>query len=273
MFKIGEMYVLLKPIPACTNGNTTGSINSYVTGGEGGYTYFWNNGFAGSSLNASTGTYSITVSDNTGQTVSASAVIQACPDVVMNLKLFIQGFANGPQSMTPAIVNQGRFNWPVDVDSIDVELRADSIGYPLKASFRGVLHSDGNLACYFYSSTIAGSSCYVVIKHRNSTETWSAMSVLMTAQCNYDFSDMASKAFGNNQADISGNGSSWAIYSGDINRDLNIDLLDLSRLEEDINNFGAGYISTDLNGDGNTDLLDNPLIEEDISNFIFAIRP
>jgi len=84
---------------------------------------------------------------------------------------------------------------------------------------------------------------------------------------------MASKAFGNNQADISGNGSSWAIYSGDINQDLNIDLLDLSQLEEDINNFGAGYISTDLNGDGNTDLLDNPLIEENISNFIFAVRP
>ncbi len=272
-FQIGKMYVLTKVIPACADSNTTGSISTYVVGGNPPYTYFWNTGSNGASINAPAGQYTITVSDQTGQSVTNSASIPPCPEVSLHLRLFLQGYSTGAQLMTPTLVNEGRISWPTDVDSVWVELHKDTIGYPLVDSYRCIVQTDGTMNCYFDSPGLVGELYYIVLKHRNSTETWSAAPIVLSAQCTYDFSDMAGKAYGNNQADISGNGSSWAIYTGDINGDDNIDLLDLSLMEVDINNFEAGYLSTDLNGDGNVDLLDNPLLEENISNFIFAIRP
>ena len=65
----------------------------------------------------------------------------------------------------------------------------------------------------------------------------------------------------------------WAFYSGELNFDENIDLLDQSLLEVDINNFASGYLATDLNGDGNVDLLDSPVIETNINGFIFSNHP
>ena len=65
----------------------------------------------------------------------------------------------------------------------------------------------------------------------------------------------------------------WAMFSGDINQDENVDLLDLSILDSSISNFDFGYVSTDINGDSNVDLLDNPIIEENINQFIFSVHP
>ncbi len=67
--------------------------------------------------------------------------------------------------------------------------------------------------------------------------------------------------------------SIWAFYTGDINQDENVDLLDLGEMEFDIANFAFGYFPTDLNGDGNVDLLDNPMAEENINNFVFSDHP
>lgn len=52
-----------------------------------------------------------------------------------------------------------------------------------------------------------------------------------------------------------------------------MDLLDLSQIETDINNFSFGYYPTDINGDGNVDILDAPIVENNISNFIFSAHP
>ena len=87
----------------------------------------------------------------------------------------------------------------------------------------------------------------------------------------YDFSNASNKAFGSNMKEVST--GVWASFSGDINQDENVDLLDLGLLENSINNFEFGYFATDLNGDGNVDLLDNPIIEENINQFIFSVHP
>jgi len=63
------------------------------------------------------------------------------------------------------------------------------------------------------------------------------------------------------------------LYSGDLNQDENIDLLDLGDIETDINNFQFGYFATDINGDGNVDLLDGPIVENNINGFIFSSHP
>ncbi|GBL35492.1 hypothetical protein EMGBS15_10870 [Filimonas sp.] len=111
---------------------------------------------------------------------------------------------------------------------------------------------------------------YIVVKHRNSIETWSAQPVAYTIGT-YDFTTAANKAYGNNMIQIES--GKWAFYSGELNNDSNIDLLDMNILSTDINNFLTGYMATDINGDGNVDLLDTFPVETNISNFIFSSRP
>ncbi len=71
---------------------------------------------------------------------------------------------------------------------------------------------------------------------------------------NYDFTLAANKTYGNNLLEIML--GVFAFYSGYINQDVSIDLLNLGDIETDINNFEFGYFATDINGDGNVDLLD-----------------
>jgi hypothetical protein len=65
----------------------------------------------------------------------------------------------------------------------------------------------------------------------------------------------------------------YAIYSGDINQDGNIDLADFSLWDVDNFNFNFGYIPTDLNGDGNTDLADFSIWDINNYNFVGLVRP
>jgi hypothetical protein len=65
----------------------------------------------------------------------------------------------------------------------------------------------------------------------------------------------------------------WTIYSGELNADENIDLLDFSLLKNDVNNFSSGYLASDINGDGKVDLLDATPVEANLYNFIFSSPP
>jgi hypothetical protein len=65
----------------------------------------------------------------------------------------------------------------------------------------------------------------------------------------------------------------WALYSGDLNQDQNVDLLDMPILEDDIALYMFGYSATDLNGDGNTDLLDVIYLDIGIANYVFSYHP
>jgi hypothetical protein len=78
-------------------------------------------------------------------------------------------------------------------------------------------------------------------------------------------------AYGDNQVEVEP--GVFAIYSGDINQDGNIDIADGSLVEADVSNFAFGYVASDLNGDGNVDIADLPVMEANISNFIYAIIP
>ena len=131
------------------------------------------------------------------------------------------------------------------------------------------LQTNGNAVCTFPS--VSG-NFYIVVKHRNAIETWSKNPVSFAASnISYNFSSSANQAYGDNLKSIDTN--LWALYSGDIIIDENIDLIDLTAVTVDINNFGSGYISTDLNGDGNVDLLDLISVEQNIIDFIFSNHP
>ena len=231
-----------------------------------GPSYTWN----GTTYTAA-GTYTYVTTNSVGCDSTATLILTANPcNTTLNLTCFIQGYWDGVSGMAPALFNQGETTTATACDSIDVELHSDTAPYGVDANVRAVLNQDGTATCVFPAMT---GSKYIVVKHRNALQTWSADPVLMSTSVNYNFSDMDTKAYGNNMIQVSTSPSVWAFFSGDVVVDENMDLLDLGAVETDISNFGYGYLSTDLNGDGNVDLLDSPMLESNISAFIYSNHP
>lgn len=205
---------------------------------------------------------------------SATSTIRVIGPTVVNLTCLIQGYwDNGSSMMSPVLSNQGVTASATACDSIDVELH-NSTTYALEQSVRTMLNQNGTASCVFppVSNTSIAGDYYIVVKHRSAIQTWSAVPVTLgPTPVSYNFTTASSKAYGSNQTEVAP--GVWALYSGDIVVDENIDLLDLGTLELDISNFSYGYVSTDLNGDGNVDLLDSPVLESNISNFIFSSHP
>ncbi len=210
-----------------------------------------------------TGTFTARVGDGCGPGIPGATNV--------NLGLILQGYSNGGQTMRPVLMNQGVSTNPLITDVVHVELRDNITPFNKVAEADAVVNTNGILKASF--PPIDTGNLYIVVNHRNTIETWSAVPVYVSPSnpSNYDFTTAASKAYGANQVQASP--GVWAFYSGEIIQDENIDLLDLSILEDGINNFGFGYLSTDINGDGNVDLLDVPIVETNLNNFIFSAHP
>lgn len=190
------------------------------------------------------------------------------PSSILNLKLFLEGYYASQSFMNPALYNQGFSSDPSITDSIIVELK-DPLTNLTVMSVPTILEVDGSATVDL--GTLVG-SYYIAISHRNSVLTWSSNPVaISTGTTFYDFSSSSSQAFGDNLKEIEPN--IWAIFSGDLNQDENLDLLDIASVELDINNFEFGHLPSDVNGDGNVDLLDSPIIEDNVNNFVFSSHP
>ncbi len=189
----------------------------------------------------------------------------------LNLKAYLQGYyLNTTGLMENVLYNQGVTAFAgTECDTIQIQLREANAPYNIAYTTSKVIPTNGQISLNGLSQI--GQSYYIVIKHRNTVETWSANPVTMNEITSYDFTAAANKAFGNNQIEV--NPGVWAFYSGDINQDENVDLLDLSTLETDVSNFAFGYFATDINGDGNVDLLDSPVMETNINGFVFSNHP
>ena len=150
---------------------------------------------------------------------------------ITSLNVLIEGFYNGST---------------MKQDTITVELRNSSSPHSLIDQAKVYLNSNGQASPKFYNAQ-NGVPYYVVIKHRNGLETWSALTQTFSAgTLNYDFTTASNKAFGNNLKLI---GSKWCIYSGDTNQDGFINSTDLNQIYND-NVLGvSGYVPSDLNGD------------------------
>ncbi|MEO8209450.1 MAG: DUF1565 domain-containing protein [bacterium] len=117
---------------------------------------------------------------------------------------------------------------------------------------------------------------YIVIKHRNSIETWSKMGgedFTAGTITNYDFTDSASKAYQNNMKQVDTLPSRFAIYSGDVNQDGVTDITDGSIIDNDYFNFVTGYVVTDLNADGIVDITDAAIQVNNSFSFVAVQRP
>ena len=85
----------------------------------------------------------------------------------------------------------------------------------------------------------------------------------------YDFTTSASQAFGNNQKNL-GDGR-FALYSGDVNQDNQINRSDFDELKDAIQLFPFGYLIKDLTGDYLIESSDFSLLENNIGRII--MRP
>jgi Dockerin type I domain/IPT/TIG domain/Calx-beta domain len=188
----------------------------------------------------------------------------------LNLKLFFEGYYNlSTHKMTPAKYNQGGTTDTDIVDDIIVELRNTNNG-DLVVSTTATLEIDGNATAQF-NSAYSG-SYFIVVKHRNGLETWSATSqTIAGVSFTYDFTTAANNAYGSNQVMLES--GVYGIYSGDVNQDGFIDSLDITPISNDSDNFEEGFKSTDINGDGYVDSLDLPIVTNNADNFIEALKP
>lgn len=188
--------------------------------------------------------------------------------VTLNLKCFLQGYYSGGSSQVPVLFNEGVSASTTLCDTILIELRSSVAPFAVVSQHQELLGTNGLVT---FTGTAPAGSYYIVVKHRNTVQTWSAMPVILGVNTFYDFSLDAAQAYGGNQALVEP--GVYAMFSGDINQDENIDLLDLALQEADINGFAFGYFNTDINGDGNVDLLDNPVLEANVNAFVFSMHP
>jgi len=224
---------------------------------------------SGTTVNATpsaTTVYTVTGTDANGCTRTSSATIQviACT-TTLNLKVYIQGYYASAGLMSPVLSNQGIGSNSSLTDSIDVILRNSTSPYAIAATKRVALNTNGTAVAIL---PILTGSYYIVVKHRNALETWSALPVSGSIG-SYDFTTNANKAYGNNMILV--DTGKWAFYSGDLNGDGNIDVVDMNILGNE--NAFTGYQRSDINGSGTVNSADSAPVELNVDGFIFSIHP
>ena len=249
--------VLIPPTP------TTGTINFTVPAtATSGTTRMrvrevWNN----SSFDACT-TYSY------GETEDYNVNIQG-GDKPLNLTLFLEGLFNG-SSMNKAQNETGNEFPGTVADQIVIELRTSSFPYELAGGPYTVdINTNGTASLTIPFSL--SSSYYVVVRHRNSIETWSGAPLSFSgASIAHDFTTASGQAYGDNMKLVSGK---YVIYSGDVNQDGIVDSGDMIPVDNGSGSFMTGYVSEDTNGDGLIDSGDMILLDNNSSLFIVKITP
>ncbi|MBK8553629.1 MAG: FG-GAP repeat protein [Ignavibacteria bacterium] len=159
-------------------------------------------------------------------------------------------------------------------DTVKVYLRNPAFPYSLADSSVAVV-SGTTLTGNFKFYNASTGNYYIVIKHRNSIETWSSVTHPFSQFSNtsYNFISAATFAYGNNMKQVDSSPFVFANYSGDVNQDGAIDLTDVLQTYNDANNFVTGYKVTDLNGDMITDLTDVLICYNNSVGFVSLVKP
>jgi hypothetical protein len=151
----------------------------------------------------------------------------------LNLKVFLEGFYNGTTQVP---------------DTVKVYLAQNTTPFTLKDSSAVVLNSAGTGTLSFGKA--GNGAYYIVVKHRNHIETWSANAMTFGTgnTTPYDFTTSSNKAYGNNMKQV---GSFWVLWGGDCVNDGAVNAFDNNLF---ITQFGRdGFNNCDLNGDGFVD--------------------
>ena len=113
---------------------------------------------------------------------------------------------------------------------------------------------------------------YLVIRQRNSLETWSNTQFSYnTPDTNYNFSDAQSRAFGSNQILLET--GVYGIHTGDVNQNGAIEITDISAWESGSAILNHGYVKEDLNGDQMAESADYSFLEDKVVLNITVLKP
>lgn len=213
----------------------------------------------------------ITVTVTGLEPIPVTLTQEGMADKVLNLSLLLQGLYNGSGTMHPARDENGNAYWGEGIaDKITIELHNGSDYTDVLFVVPDVdLHTDGT-ATIAVPSGFDG-SYYIVINHRNSIETTSAVPVSFAwPLISYDF-NLETQAYGNNLVLMT---DGWrAINGGDVIRDGLVDTMDMTPVDNNSNNFLGGYLNSDVNGDGVTDTADMTIVDNNSAQFVTAILP
>jgi hypothetical protein len=193
----------------------------------------------------------------------------------LNLTLFLESLFNGT-SMNQAQDFVGGSIVPKYsagiADQVTIELHSDISPFNTAYTYSNInLNTNGTLSVSTIPSSLTG-SYYLVIKHRNSVETWSSTPVSFSGSgpVTYNFSSSAAQSFGDNLKQM---GSVWMIYGGDISQDGTVDGSDLALIDNASTNLLQGYLSQDANGDGTADGTDMAMIDNNSTLVVHVNKP
>ena len=208
-----------------------------------------------------------------GNNNGTNITINAC-NFSFNLKLMIQGFYLGSGTMRACI---DPILYPTICDSVTIELHSSTSPFASVDISLSTIDVNGNGVFSFLSNEL-GQSYYLVIKHRNALETWSASPVTMTSGGSYDFSNAINKAYGSNEVNVSA--GVYAIWSGDItngitagSKDGLINTADFNELQNSVTTFLVSYNYHDLTGDKLVESADYSMIENNVKSNVALMRP
>ena len=206
-------------------------------------------------------TGNITVTNNCGIAVSGTPITINSSAVILNLKIIIEGYYKGNGLMTEVVS-------PGICDTVTIELCENVFPFNVVYTSRSIVNASGNGA-FNYPLSADGGSFYIAVNNHNTLKTWSSNPLLFSMNTSYDFTTSASQAFGNNQKNL-GDGR-FALYSGDVNQDNQINRSDFDELKDAIQLFPFGYLIKDLTGDYLIESSDFSLLENNIGRII--MRP
>jgi subtilisin-like proprotein convertase family protein len=272
-----SIAVTVTPVPAIVSFSpSTGSAGQTVTINGSGFTGATAVRFNG--INATSfsvvNSSQITAVVPAGSTTGLVSVVTPCgtansatnftSEITLNLRLFIEGFYSAASTMRSPLGTSNS-------DSIDIRLASSVSPYATLFTSRNAFNTSGN-GVFTFPGTAIGSSYYIVLKHRNSLETWSASPVsFATSSVTYDFTNAANKAFGSNQIQMSP--GVWAIRSGDVNQDGFINHTDFTVLQATLPIFFMGYQIRDLTGDNCNESADYSLMENNSKLNLGILKP
>jgi len=157
-------------------------------------------------------------------------------------------------------------------DTVKAYLRSNTIPYSIIDSAQALIDSTSFTGNFSFNNAPSG-TYYIVLKHRNSIETWSKSGgeiLTRGTTFNFDFTTAASQAYGNNMIL---KGTRWCIFSGDVDQDGIVDASDLSEVENDAFNSVTGYVRTDVTGDDFVDGSDLSIVDNNVFKGIIVRNP
>lgn len=189
---------------------------------------------------------------------------------VLNLTFLIQGLYDGVSSMIQSQDENGNHFSGNTAEQVTIELHSAASYSTIEYSATAIEVSTSGNATVNLPGSISG-SYYVTVKSRNCVETTTSAPISFSSPVtSYDFTDAASKAFGDNMILING---VYCFYSGDVGGDGIIDSSDMIPVDNMVSAFATGYLPEDINGDGLLDSTDMITVDNNASAFISSVIP